>query len=62
MDLTTFSAMVGPIGTVLAAGGYVFRLEGKLKVHTQMLKDRDDRLERIENKVDMLVHHALRDG
>ena len=66
MDWTTLSAAVGPVGTVLAAGAYVIRLEGKTNKLAQMVEDRDnfqdaqhkgttDRLDRIETKVDKVV-------
>ncbi len=61
MDFPTLLGTVGPIGTVLAAGGYVFRLESQLKVHNQMLKDRDARLERIEDKLDRVVELVVDD-
>ena len=59
MDIITLSAALGPIGTVLAAGGYVWRLERRIAVHDQMLEDRDARLDRIEGKIDRLVDHMI---
>ena len=66
MDFTTISAIVGPIGTILAAGSYVIRLEGRQNTLTTLVAEREkfqdlqhqdtkDRLDRIEGKVDKVV-------